>query len=52
MLEAGDKAVLALKFRVRFGMVAARVDGVGLSDLTPSVAGLRADMLRKKITPL
>src|SRR6266436_52955 len=52
VLDPRGKAVLPLKVRVGLRMVSARVDGVGLSDITPSVAGLRADMLGDKITPL
>src|SRR4029453_17225424 len=52
VLDTGCEAVLALELRVGSSMVAARVDGVGLPDVTPSVASLRADMIRKKITPL
>src|ERR671914_557582 len=52
MLDTRCKSVLTLELRVGPSMVAARVDGVRLPDITPSVAGLRADMVRKKITPL
>src|SRR5437870_6320279 len=52
VLDAREKAVLTLKLRVGSSMVAARVNGVGLPDITPSVAGLRANVVGKKITPL
>jgi hypothetical protein len=52
VLDAGNEAVSALELGVGLGMVAARVDGVGLPNITPSVTGFRADMLREKITLL
>ena len=52
VLDARDKAVLALKLRVGFGVIAAWVDGIGLADITPAVARLGAGVLGEKITPL
>src|SRR5438445_8635933 len=52
VLDPRGKAVLTLELRVGLSVVAARIDGVGLPDITPSVAGLRADMFREKIAPL
>src|SRR5262249_50426359 len=51
VLEAGEQAVLTLKLGIGSSVIAARVDGVGLPDITPAVAGLRADMLGEKIAP-
>src|SRR5215470_9537538 len=51
VLDAGDEAVLTLKIRVGQRVIAARVNGVGLPDIAPSVAGLGANMIGKKITP-
>ena len=51
VLDARGKAVLALKLRVGFGVIAAWVDGVGLPDITPAVSRFGAGMLSEIITP-
>src|SRR6185437_11439421 len=51
VLDARSKAVLALKLRVGFGVIPGWVDGVGLADVTPAVAGFGAGVLGEKITP-
>src|SRR5262249_22242135 len=52
VLEARRKTVLTLELRIGLRVIPAGIDGVGLANITPAVAGLRSDMLGEKITPL
>ena len=52
MFHAGQKAVLMLEVGIGPRVIAARVDGVGLPNVAPSVAGLGTNMVGEKIAPL
>ena len=51
VLDPRGKAVLTLELRIGFGVIAVWVDGVGLADVTPTVARLGAGVFGEKITP-
>src|SRR5262249_27634306 len=52
VLEARRKTVLTLELRIGLRVIPPRVNGVGLANITPAVAGFRSDMFSEKITPL
>ena len=52
MFHAGQKAVLMLEVGIGPRVIAARVDGFGLPNVAPSVAGLGTNMVGEKIAPL
>src|SRR5262245_3370836 len=51
MVAARHKPVFDFKLRVRQRVIATRVGGVGLLDITPAVAGFGANMVREQIAP-
>src|SRR6185295_19534899 len=52
VLGARRQTVLALEFRVGLSVIATRKDGIRLTNITPPVARLSADMLGQKVAPL
>ena len=48
VLDPRGKAVLTLELRIGFGVIAVWVDGVGLADVTPTVARLGAGVFGEK----
>src|SRR5262245_34325590 len=52
VLEARRKTVLTLELRIGLRVIPPRVDGVGLANISPAVAGLRSDMLGENVSRL
>src|SRR6188768_3774198 len=51
MFDAWHEPVLLGELRIGFGVIPTRIDEIGLFDITPTVTGLRANMIREQITP-
>src|SRR5688500_6633461 len=51
MFDPRHETVLLGKLWIGLGVIPAWVDEVGLSDITPAVAGLRAYMVGEQVTP-